>query len=853
MTKLKLRPFQQRVFQEVLQGRNVILQAPTGAGKTKAALAPFIDQLAKHVGDPFASLYPLPITCRYAVPLRVLASQFFQDFKSIGQAIDTHWSTQVEQTYAKFDQRLVQIQTGEQPDDPQLESALTFCTIDQLLASFLGIPYGLGTRRANLNVGAVLGSYLVLDEFHLYPLRDGRGSFGARTTALEMLRMLNGGGKRLAPFVLMTATFSSHLLADLANLLDAVIVDVPDTPVRAGEPSELEQLNNGRERRFGVQTGPMRAKMIVERHNGCSLVVCNTVLRAQQMFLDLQQELRQSGQSTELLLLHSRFTDEHRKDKQQRLQTALGKDAWNGDEYYSPDIIAVATQVVEVGLDISVRTLHSEIAPASSIIQRAGRCARFAQQHGQVYLYPLAEGERYAPYDRERSEATLDAFRQFDGQQVSFIEEQHIIDAVHTNEDRALLEAFYKNQGLLHDKIFRGIGQHDRSIASELIRYVQQVPLLVHPNPNGIITERPWDWQSFSLSPYSLRARWDDLQEIAQTVRAFGDEHPIAWEARLDESDIRGSDHDQGERVPARYLWDPLNSRERIASAFIIALSPDIATYDTQLGFRLNDKRLPLPWPDTPFISTKLDRGGKKKSFAPYRQETYAEHIRGLLNAYYHSRLRDELRYIASRLEPVLNLPNGSIDRAVRLAIACHDIGKLGEGWQSWAYAWQEQLTQAFGEIYAPQKAPFAHTDYDWKLHRELERGFKPARPYHACEGAYLAADIIEDIAHDECIARAITAAIARHHAAGSSEYQTIRLIPEAGRYIEEMLDEASGAERWSVDLSSLPEAINRADKLDSDSMTLPRKQIELETWLYFVIVRALRLADGRSFQFAAS
>ena len=51
--------------------------------------------------------------------------------------------------------------------------ALTFCTIDQLLASFLAIPYGVGPNRANLNVAGVAGSYLVLDEFHLYPLLDG--------------------------------------------------------------------------------------------------------------------------------------------------------------------------------------------------------------------------------------------------------------------------------------------------------------------------------------------------------------------------------------------------------------------------------------------------------------------------------------------------------------------------------------------------------------------------------------------------------------------------------------------------------------------------------------------------------
>lgn len=829
-----------------MRGENVLLQAPTGAGKTRAALAPFLQNLAE-------SLDYLPVNARYAVPLRVLARQFFQEYEAAGQKIDRALNARLCATYATFGQKPVQIQTGEQPDDPQFEAALTFCTIDQLLASFLGIPYSLGKRSANLNVAAVAGAYLVLDEFHLYPLRDARGSFGARTTALEMLRMLNGNGKRLAPFVLMTATFSTHLLDELAALLGAVIVEVAATPGRAGEPSELEQLNAARERRFSVQREPMRAGTIVEQHDGCTLVVCNTVPRAQHMFLDLRQEVRQRRQPTEVMLIHSRFTDADRVAKQQHLEAAVGKGAWDGNAYHGPDIIIVATQVVEVGLDISVRTLHSEIAPANSIIQRAGRCARFARQHGRVVLYPLPEGEQHAPYDRTLSEATLAAFAQFDGRPVGFREEQQVIDAVHTDEDRALLANVHANQALLRSKIFRGIGQHDPAVAPDLIRYVQQAQLLVHPDPNGAIHERPWDWQLFALSPYSLQARWDALHAAAAAIRPFGDDRPIAWEARPDARDQRESDNDQGERVPTRYVWEPLTVKERIPGALVIALSPEVATYDPDLGFRLNDGRLLVPWPDAPFISERVGRRAGAKEYEPYEQETYAEHIGGLLNAYRDSRLRDGIRYVAARLEAALSLPPGSVDRAIRLAIACHDIAKLGDGWQRWAHAWQQALADAFpreAERYLPQKAPFAHTDYDWLLHRGLERGFKPARPYHACESAYLAVRIVHGVIADGRVARAITAAIARHHAALSAQYAPVQLIPEAGEQIAAMLQAASFGEDWQVDRAAIAGAIRSSGELTDRWMTLPRPENELETWLYFVIVRALRLADQRSFAF---
>jgi len=40
---LVLYPFQARVKDLALGGKSVVLQAPTGSGKTRAALAPFIE------------------------------------------------------------------------------------------------------------------------------------------------------------------------------------------------------------------------------------------------------------------------------------------------------------------------------------------------------------------------------------------------------------------------------------------------------------------------------------------------------------------------------------------------------------------------------------------------------------------------------------------------------------------------------------------------------------------------------------------------------------------------------------------------------------------------------------------
>jgi CRISPR-associated endonuclease/helicase Cas3 len=82
--------------------------------------------------------------------MRVLANQFADDADHRAAVPD------------------LRVQTGERPESPDLSAPLVFATIDQVLSSFLLMPYGLSHRQANLNAGAILSSYLVLDEFHLF-------------------------------------------------------------------------------------------------------------------------------------------------------------------------------------------------------------------------------------------------------------------------------------------------------------------------------------------------------------------------------------------------------------------------------------------------------------------------------------------------------------------------------------------------------------------------------------------------------------------------------------------------------------------------------------------------------------
>ncbi len=862
-----LRPFQRRVYHKVMSGQSVILQAPTGAGKTRAALMPFIEHLVHYLAGRRSDCI-LPLTCRYAVPLRVLAQQFYREYHTIAAKIDQRYATKLETRFADFGQHPIAIQTGEQSDDPQFEAALTFCTIDQLLASGLGVPYGIGERRANLNVAAVLNSYLVLDEFHLFPFEKDRG---ARLTTLQLLRMARLRRERsLVPFVLMTATFSNTLLKQLAALLEAEIVSVlPERDCQANtqkdEPDELATLNAGRVRIFYRHDTPLDVAAVLAAHRDSSLVVCNTVRRSQMIYRALREQVTHEGRATQVFLLHSRFTPADRHWLQAQLEATLGKDAWKNQ--HQRDVIVVTTQVLEVGLDISATCLHTEVAPANSLIQRAGRCARFEGQHGTVHVYPLADEISTRPYDPHLCDATWQTLAAYNGQHVDFAAEQHLINAVHTTEDEQMLDILQRQEYSIRKTVIDGWSARDESIGklrSELIRDVQQVSILIHPDPQRAITRRPWQWESFGMHPGTLMGAWKTLEDWWQEL---GDGGPFCRKPLPEET---STDDEAGERLVPRYRWEPVSTAAEVLYTAMVALPPELATYDSPrqgggLGFLLREAATDapdaLPWPASGYQSQHDDRETRGRYRDGYEQESYVEHITGLLRAYQQTYLQQQMRYPAQVLEEVLGLPTGIIDRAIRLAIACHDIGKLGSRWQTWCERWQTVLARERGQRYAiqPDKRPFAHTDYDGSLmQRELQRTIKPPRPHHACESAELAAFFIEetliagteDEKAAEVLARATVAAIARHHAAGSLHYSPMTLCADALAAIQAGLEIVRQGQHWAYDVQQIDQSIPNNGEITPDKMTLPKPTNVTETLLYFLLVRVLRLADQRSFRY---
>ena len=321
--------FQQTVNDLFFNDADIVLQAPTGAGKTRAASEPALMGFDRDLNDQSAEFPPHIF---YLAPMRTLVRDIHDKLKSFA---DEHgWEKEWHP----------HIQTGEQPDDPTFSHKLIIATVDQVLASFLNIPYGLPAKLDNLNAGALIGSYFIFDEVHLYP-RDEM-----MLTVLAMLKMLKG----ISRFTLMSATLSRPFLEALARELGAEIITENELETQFADVKSVTT----QKRTWYAQTGRLTAEIVKQLRGDRTLCICNTVDRAQALYLALKSLLP----DVEIILLHSRF---YTSDRRQIENCLLDEET--GFEK-SHNIIVIATQVVEVGLDISADVLITECAPAASLI-----------------------------------------------------------------------------------------------------------------------------------------------------------------------------------------------------------------------------------------------------------------------------------------------------------------------------------------------------------------------------------------------------------------------------------------------------------------------------------------------------
>ncbi len=232
------------------------------------------------------------------------------------------------------------------------------------------------------------GAAFIFDEIHAYEVK--RLALILRTIAF-LARNFD------ARFLVMSATFPSLIKGWLREALGsaAEIMAAPEV-FSAFRRHRLHLLDGELVSAEGL------ARVIADARAGKSvLVACNLVDRAQGVYDYLRRALEPDGIAVELL--HGRFNVRDRLAKERLVREAAGSTSQS-----RRSIVLVATQVVEVSLDIDFDTIYSDSAPLEALVQRFGRINRRRKQADLAPVYVFRQpDDGQKVYDPALVQATL--------------------------------------------------------------------------------------------------------------------------------------------------------------------------------------------------------------------------------------------------------------------------------------------------------------------------------------------------------------------------------------------------------------------------------------------------------------
>lgn len=793
--------YQNKVAELLLSGKNVVLSVPTGAGKTWASIMPFLYAKEKQINFPSKLIYSLP--------LRTLTNSIYDDVKNV------------------ISQNSISIQTGEFSNDPYFESDIVFSTIDQTLSSFLCFPLSLSHRQANINAGALIGSYLVFDEFHLL---DPKLSM---STMLGMLRML----RNMCRICIMTATLSDSFLNFLKNefdpqhLLNFEIVSLADFPAdRLLIKSIKPAPNKSTKKTVHVINDVLTAEKIIEKHKNKSIVICNRVEKAQQLFEDLKKK---KGNKTKLLCIHSRFFDSDRKTKESSIKNYFGK---NNIE---KDAILVATQVIEAGMDISCDTMHTEISPINSFLQRAGRCARFENEYGEVFVYDVLNLEekdriselseleqndedkqeirklnnKYQPYDKDLCCTTLQQLKT-----VNYFDDKKcttLVNAILSENETVMVNNMAANI-FNSDKIEASWRDCDKKHYRETIRDIQSVDLIL-ANLDNIANNEivPWKYETISVYKWSFIGWAKKLNEN----RLSEDDWVFAKAESSGNSQFDFEWEDDNKMILKRLDIDEIKNYYDV-----IFVDNRYFDYSADCGFvvRSNINQT---------ISPLKNKEQRSTEVFSYKKDTFYEHNKGLINCF-EAEFKPNLKFTVTELNRFWG-DRFDWEHLIKMVLCFHDYGKLNKNWQKPMLDYQRKKIndEHYFEV-------LAHTDYDGEQDLELGKECRiNKKPSHAGIGAMHIYDIVYDNYNEnECLARAMSSAILKHHSVDSSSFYSFEIKRSVLKDLNRLLAELG------FDKEPIEDVRESGENLDDCECSSIRERL-----LYFVMVRILRLCDQKA------
>ncbi len=334
-----------------------ILRAPTGSGKTDAALIWAQHQIEHGKADRRkADRMVIAMPTRFTA--NALAISTAKNLAKNGVYHSSAW-------FAEGDKRILELAR-------LLETPVTVTTIDHLCISLTATRedhHGIFFNLAN--------SCVVIDEADFYDDFTQQNI----VVLLHVLRLLK------VPVLLMSATVpesARKLYAHSGFVIPPIFEDTTDYEL----PRCMIQRVGRNEKPDDIQELLTRALQ-----GEPTIIYANTVRRAQAYYQWFQDRGFQ-----DVVLYHSRFTEPHKADKERQLYGMLGHEAWgkhNEDGRAQAHGVAVLTQIGELSVNISADLMISDLCPIDRLAQRVGRLSRFDKSKvGELFVVdPVKVGE----------------------------------------------------------------------------------------------------------------------------------------------------------------------------------------------------------------------------------------------------------------------------------------------------------------------------------------------------------------------------------------------------------------------------------------------------------------------------
>ncbi len=341
--------------------KNIVIVAPTGAGKTEAALL-WIDN-----GKAF---YTLPLR----VSINAIYERIKQDYQYPEECIGLLHSDAI--AYLIENEEESSIQKYEAARN--FSYPLTISTIDQLF-SFV-YKY----KGSELILATLKYSKLIIDEIQAYaPDIIGKLIYGLKLIS-------EAGGK----FAIITATLPPVFV----HFMEQEGIQFEKPKVFLSE--QIRHVCNYIQGEFDYD------EISKEERSKKILIICNTVGKSQKVY----EELNNRGMDVHLL--HSHFKQSDKRYLEQKIIEFSKSNKYG---------IWISTQIVEASLNIDFDILYTEMCTADSLLQRMGRCFRlrdYTAAIANVYIYDTGNGVKKKEddkgvYDKELYLRSVEYLKQY--------------------------------------------------------------------------------------------------------------------------------------------------------------------------------------------------------------------------------------------------------------------------------------------------------------------------------------------------------------------------------------------------------------------------------------------------------